>query len=483
MNSLPRSLRFAWQLPRVVYASLSAILIAAVLCKMAVHHSFDTNEGWNAYWADAAWSGNNLYPSSDSLTLNNYLPLWFYATGSLGRLIADNIQAGRILAGVALLANAVAISVIVRELTGRGRDCWFAGAAFLVIFGLFYGHYAAINDPQIAANCCMTLALLLFIRRLDDGPARAALVAVPLMLLAGLLKYSALAVPISVAIWLLVYQRTAFPIFAIVSAAGLTIACAVLYLLHGPSLFASVLLSRPYSPMDALVQTGYQLARYSLLLIAIAWLAWRPNAKAKLILIYSVVSLIQGLVFSGGADVDVNVFFDFAAAVSISLGLMQSAIADKVERAEAKSRPGLLLSAWLAICLIPPTVALPSGWDEGRTAFDAMTNSQQADFALIKPVAGRIACENLAFCYWLGKAFEVDLNNLKTLIAARPDLERSFIARLESCSYALIQLDDDWEDHEGPLTNAIRDALKLHYKQTETTDDGVYWVPSLCNAA
>jgi hypothetical protein len=222
-----------------------------------------------------------------------------------------------------------------------------------------------------------------------------------------------------------------------------------------------------------------QIWLYNLLLVAIPYLAWRPSPKARLILIYAIVSFVQGLVFSGGADVDANVFFDFAAAVSIGLGLMQTSVVDTIERPEGTSRPGLLLSAWLVICLIPPALVLPSGLSELGQTYEAVVRTQQADLTLIKSASGRVACENLAFCYWSGKAFEVDLNNLRTLIVARPDVERIFIGRIEQCTYALIQLDDDWEDDGGPLTDAIRDALKLHYKQSETTEDGVYWV---CNA-
>src|SRR5262249_44994704 len=69
---------------------------------------------------------------------------------------------------------------------------------------------------------------------------------------------------------------------------------------------------------------------YSSFLVVIAYLGYltiRRNAAATLIFIYSVASLVQGFVLSGGLDVDVNVFFDFAAACAIGLGLLQNAIA------------------------------------------------------------------------------------------------------------------------------------------------------------
>src|SRR5439155_7914398 len=115
----------------------------------------------------------------------------------------------------ALVLDAIAVSLIVREITGRTRGCWFAGAAFLAIFGIFYASYAGINDPQVAANLCVTCALLVVLRRLD-GNLSAALctLVVPLLLLGGLLKHSVLAVPLSIAIFLFAERCSGFLVLA-----------------------------------------------------------------------------------------------------------------------------------------------------------------------------------------------------------------------------------------------------------------------------
>src|ERR1700748_2343620 len=65
------------------------------------------NEGWNAYWAEVAWHGGPLYPAVDSPISNNYPPLSFYLVGALGRVVGDNIFAGRLLALVSLGVIAV----------------------------------------------------------------------------------------------------------------------------------------------------------------------------------------------------------------------------------------------------------------------------------------------------------------------------------------------------------------------------------------
>src|SRR6202011_4503802 len=106
-----------------------------------------------------------------------------------------------------------------------------------------------------------------------------------------------------------------------------------------------------------------------------------------------------------------------------------------------KRRSGLLLACWLVISLVPPILSLPEGISDARSAFEALTNNtQRADVAYIKSVAGHVVCDDLALCYWAGKGFEADLNNLQTLMRAMPAVERDFLARITNCSYALIQL-------------------------------------------
>ena len=91
MTPKSRGAAFAFQIPHFLYFTLLVPIVATLLVRVWVRYSLDTNEGWNAYWAAAAWSGGTLYPEPLSLKLNNYLPLWFYTTGTLGALLGDNI--------------------------------------------------------------------------------------------------------------------------------------------------------------------------------------------------------------------------------------------------------------------------------------------------------------------------------------------------------------------------------------------------------
>ena len=78
------------------------------------------NEGWNAYFADAAIGKVPLYPSPGQFITNNYPPLSFYIVGLVGRLVGDPVLAGRLLSLVAVIAIATAIVLTGRLARRRG---------------------------------------------------------------------------------------------------------------------------------------------------------------------------------------------------------------------------------------------------------------------------------------------------------------------------------------------------------------------------
>jgi len=87
----------------------------------------EINEGWNAYFADAAMGKMPLYPSADQLITNNYPPLSFYIVGLLGRFVGDPVLAGRLLSLLAMVAIATAIVLSVRRLGGSAVAATVSG--------------------------------------------------------------------------------------------------------------------------------------------------------------------------------------------------------------------------------------------------------------------------------------------------------------------------------------------------------------------
>ncbi|WP_152536136.1 hypothetical protein [Mesorhizobium loti] len=109
-------------------------LLTALAALWPVYRAFlnieiDTNEGWNAYYADAAMGRMPLYASAHQLIANNYPPLSFYIVGGLGRLIGDPVLAGRLLSLAAVLVIALGVFRAVRLLGGDATSA-SVGALF-----------------------------------------------------------------------------------------------------------------------------------------------------------------------------------------------------------------------------------------------------------------------------------------------------------------------------------------------------------------
>ena len=476
-------------LPGVVYVALALMVVAALGCKVGTRFSFNVNEGWNAYWAKAAWSGADLYPSLDGLRLNNYLPLWFYLPGALGALIGDNIRAGRAIAAVALLLDGAVIALIAREIIGTGKawlgwqGWWLAGVAFIALFGIYHQDYAAADDPQIFASLFMLIALWRVIRTIDASPTLAEWGGVvALMIIAGLIKHNIVAAPLSIGLFLLLSGRVrALIMFVGLSIIAVAVACAGFHLAYGNSVFALLLLPRPYHINIAWSQSLEQLEQYGLLLAVIPFLAVRSDARSRLVLIYAVVALVLGVILSGGDGVDVNVFFDLFFCIAIGLGVMGAAVAQVVrEDARSAGVRSAAVAGWLAVTLVSPSFALLSSRETVTDAFAAVTDGAYAeDLQYIRATPGPVVCRDPTLCYWAGKPLALDLNNVRSMAFARPALEDAVVGRIERCEFPLIQLGDDWNDADnGPLTDRIRDAIEAHYREVRTSRYGLYWRPT-----
>ena len=123
----------------------------------------ENNEGWNAYFADAAMGKMPLYPSADQLITNNYPPLSFYIVGLVGRLVGDPVLAGRLLSLIAIVAIATAIALSVRRLGGSRVAARISAAFFVATISRFYVGYAGMNEPQLLGEAIMAFGFLGFL--------------------------------------------------------------------------------------------------------------------------------------------------------------------------------------------------------------------------------------------------------------------------------------------------------------------------------
>ena len=209
-------------------------IIAAWSFAWPVYRAFlnveiENNEGWNAYFADAAMGKMPLYPSPDQLITTNFPPISFYIVGLVGRLLGDPVLAGRLLSLVSVIAIAVAIALSVKQLGGSRVGAGISAAFFVATMSRFFMPYVGMNEPQLLSEAILVFGFLGFLmaRSNDRGYVGPVLV----MALACFVKHNIIALPLTAFLWLgLRRRREALKCFCIAAIVMIT-ATAICYAL------------------------------------------------------------------------------------------------------------------------------------------------------------------------------------------------------------------------------------------------------------
>jgi hypothetical protein len=369
------------------------------------------NEGWNAYHADAAAGGGTLYPSPDTLIVNNYPPLSFYALGWLGKIFGDALYVGRVLSLLSTLGLGVLIALVVRAL-GAGRSAAaLAGLWFVATMARSYNRFVGMNDPQLAGQLVMVAALLWFLVR--DKAGKSAKPPILLMVLAGFWKHNIIAVPATVLVWLLLRDRwralrpAAIGIAA--AAAGLAICVAV----YGDVFFANLLTPRPHRLMRAI--SGIGRAQWILPAIAL-WAMWawseRRTFAARFTALYIGIAFAAFLLQWTGEDILDNAQFDLVIASAIGIGVAfdragATAFAKRfgVETARATAVLILVLRLVATLRIEPFLILFDPAY---RAEFHAHAQVAREEAARVAAIPGLVACDYKVICRMAGKPFVYD---------------------------------------------------------------------------
>jgi hypothetical protein len=397
----------------------------------------DPNEGWNAYFGDAAIHGGVLYPPADALITNNYPPLSFYIVGGIGYLTGNTIFAGRAIALLGLLFVAWSIYYWLRS-SGSGARIGLLGGLSFLAYAVTYGRdYVAMDDPQWLAHAVMMCGLLVLWKGKDD--TRHIILAAVLMMAAGWIKHLLIPLPVAASLWLLWRSRPAFAKWALSLAVTLAIACALAWWLHGPRLFESLHEPRQYMRFKAITQATAALRCFApLVLLWVIALARDPlNERLGFISVYLLISGAIALFAAGGAGVDVNSFFDVLIAASLAAALA-------VEKLSGPTPLpwGSAAALGLAICIVGYTITIAPPLIEKTHNVDAREQAALQDIQVIRQDGhGRAACEMLGLCYWARSAFMMDFfyfgQKLKTGVLPMSACADAF----ESHDISLVQLE------------------------------------------
>jgi dolichyl-phosphate-mannose-protein mannosyltransferase len=455
----------------LVLVLLSAAGLYRAVAVLFLHVPLDPNEGWNAYLAEAAVNGGQLYPGPSQFLVNNYPPLSFFFVGGLGRVLGDNIFAGRL---VSLASFFVMVGFIVAIARRMGATRWaaiFAGA-FLSSVLLLESDYVGMDDPQLLGHALELAGLFILL-----GEPRAPLQTIGVALLfvvALFVKHTLFVLPLAATVWLAAEdRRAAFVLTA--SAAALVLAGLVVFrLTFGSGLIAHLLTPRTWSSSAAeagLAQATWWCAA-PLAALGLALRLERWNRYVLFCALYVGLALPLGLFLMGGAGVDTNALFDAAIALSLSAALFLQAAVSHRQAAVSVSVFALVLP--LGFVLFRSIDREWYQWDFWTHPYFDESRTSEADIQYLRASSGPALCETLALCYWAGKPDGFDLFNLSEAYAAGRLSSRPLGEAIEERRFHVIEFESPRPD---ALPRQITGSLDRNYVVGRVSDEGYFFVP------
>jgi hypothetical protein len=436
----------------------------------------DYNEGWNAFWAEAAMRGNALYPSADSSVVNNYPPLSFFIVGALGRVVGDNVLAGRIVSLASFAAIPTLIYLWLKSTGSKRGFAMFGASVFAASLVAWSPDDIGCDDPQLLAHAVMMTGLWLVWRR--DFRTPDVVIGAALMVCAGFIKHLLIPVPLVMTVWIAVNARRQLGVWILSAAVTAVSLFALTYWLYGPNFFSNLFFARSYSRYKAIDKAGniveFSWAAIALLGAFVAQYCIPQNAKSlwrrgSFVVAYAAVAGVVGTLSAGGAGVDRNAFFDFLIALSLSAALSLEALELLTLRAAhwPLFRAGAIygLSVMLTLSLVH---RLSGRLTDEEHRFQTL-QSREADaheaIRLIREAGGgHAACETLSLCYWADNGFEVDFfgygQKLETGALPVSSCEKVFLAP----QMRLVQIDKyRGEPASMRLPRACNEFIQSHY--------------------
>jgi hypothetical protein len=475
--------------------ALAAAALAGLiepLAAMPYRVSSGYNEGWNALWSDVALSRGVLYPPPAAALTNNYPPVSFYLIGALGRLLGDNIIAGRMVSFASCLGITWALFAWLRLAGTSRRLAAFGAAAFFAALAGYAPGYIAFDDPQLLAHAVMLGGLVLLWR--GQFSARAVALSAALMVSGGFIKHLLLPLPLATTVWLAIHRRERLPAWLLGAAVTASASFAASWLAFGSDFFRDLFAARLYDLPAALRETASACVHLSPLLVltAVAAAAVRNLANiaardaVSLVTWYASIAAAAGIAASTGVGVNVNAFFDLLIACSLgsalgleALGLEALGLEALASRSDAWRAPafrGRIATAagWTAVAILGTLVAvrLPAQFS-AMARLSRHAHETEQDVRMLRELGrGHAVCEEPALCYWAGSRFEVDVFNFgqKLATGALPGTAcaKVFGAR----SIAVLQLKARSTIGTPRLPDACSEFIRRHFTTVRESSNG-----------
>jgi xanthosine utilization system XapX-like protein len=455
-------------------------LTAIHLCAIPVHISRNYNEGWNAYFAQAAMNGGVLYPSIDSMLTNNYPPLSFYIVGLFGNLVGDNIVAGRLVATSALAVVAFNVATLSRWLGADRKIASLAAGVFLLGTYAVMPGYIAINDPQFLAYAFVTAAAVVFLKSTDSHQWRGMLISALLMTLGGLIKHSQISLPLALCTWAAIYDRGRFGRFLICAVmVGIT-AAAMAYAVWGCAMVDAVFFGvrvEIYQKVPELLFNDLPFVLPYIILTIAAVVRTKYRRKASFVVIYLAWSLLIGTWMLSSYGVNQNVMGDAVIALALASSLFAVAFAEATAVIPWRKTYSRVIAILLMIlpCMgasLYAYLANPYLRDMG----EVMDARKWTDLYKVLALSrGKVACETLAICYWAKKPPETDFFNYGAKIYAGAiyvDAPGGFYDQINRKAYDYVVIESTLLPHDR-LPEVLIEALFNNYRPLKSVGGSV----------
>jgi hypothetical protein len=439
----------------------------------------DPNEGWNAYFGDAAMRGQGLYPPADALITNNYPPLSFYIVGTFGHLIGNNIFAGRMIALLSLLFVAWSIYYWLR-ISGSAARVGLLGAISFLAYAVTYGRdYVAMDDPQWLAHAMMMSGLLVLWQGKDN--TWRIILAAALMMAAGWTKHLLIPLPVTVSLWLLLQSRAAFGKWVISLIVSLAIAAGLAYGFHGARMFESLHEPRQYLRYQAIGHSTAALRCFAPLITL--WMVGLVedgrSERVRFVTVYLLISGAVAVFAAGGAGVDVNAFFDVLIAATLAAALGVESLSRRIGAIAGPSLWGAAAALTLALYVAAYAVSIAPQQIARIRSIDTDERAALQDIKAINDTShGQAACQNLGLCYWARSHFMMDFfyfgQKLKTGAVPMSACATAF----ESGGISLVQLDPRPSVRAKLLPDYCNELISAQYHSIRESSLGPLLVPS-----
>jgi hypothetical protein len=437
---------FSQPITRGVFLTLitvaTCLLLVKPLARLPQRVFIDYNEGVMAYFSQEAICHGPLYQPPEAFVLNNYPPLSFYVTGTMGSMVGDLIIGGRIAAMAGFFVTAVMMSLAISRYTQSAYLSAVAGILFLGYMCIYHAEYVGMNDPQWMAHAFMMTGFVVFLY--NPGSRAALLSSIVLMVLSGFIKHNLIAMPLAIALWLYLHDRRRFYEWLIFSLVLLTTALLVMRSVYGEDFLGDLFLAPRVYRVGLIARVGLWLTPLIIYAVAsVALFVLDSRREVRLLLIASVLSLVWGVFISGGSGVAYNAIFDFIIVSFIASAVAVDSLAKSV-KAKIDCNIHVVL---LAVLILSLPVLLKTPYElfltkEYLKGLPQLEKQSGEDIRFLAEFPDPVMCENLAFSYWAGKSFSFDffttgqkLQTGKMAVAVLRDL----VQRKE---FSLIQFSD-----------------------------------------